>query len=413
MTLKIAWSSNAPFVGSGYGMATAEITRKLKASGHEVTILANHGLAGSTIQWEGIPVFPQGIDAYSNDLHPAAMLNVIGDQRHRGLGITLFDVWVYKNPQWDDVPLLSWTPVDHAPAVPEVIEFFNRPGRKWALAMSRFGEEQLLAAGISRDRVFYSPHTFNPALFRPDGDTMREQMNVPADAHLTMVNAANKGNTPIRKCFPEVLYAWSRFAERHEDAYLYLHTELTGIASGVRLDRLLAAVKAPRDRVRVVPQYEYRMGIDHATVARLYRSSDVLLATARGEGFGVPTIEAQASGIPVIVTDWTASPELVGAGWKVDGQIDWDEFQGSWWKVPSIDGIVDALEQSYKLKGDEALRAKTSETAVAFASQYTTDRVYEEHWVPLLARMEDLLGKPAATVALNREQRRQSMRKAR
>jgi glycosyltransferase involved in cell wall biosynthesis len=412
MTLKIAWSSNAPFVGSGYGMATAEIARKLKASGHDVTILANHGLSGTTIEWEGIPIFPQGIDAYSNDLHPAAMLNVIGDQKHRGLGMTLFDVWVYKNPQWDEVPLLSWTPVDHAPTPPEVVQFFNRPGRKWALAMSRFGEEQLLASGISRDRIFYSPHTFNPSLFRPDGATMRTEMNVPADAHLTMINAANKGNTPIRKCFPENLYAWSRFAERHEDAYLYLHTEMSGIASGVRLDRLLAAVKAPADRVRIVPQYEYRMGIDHATVARLYRSSDVLLATARGEGFGVPTIEAQASGVPVIVTDWTASPELVGAGWRVDGQIDWDEFQGSWWKVPSIDGIVDALEQSYAIKGDAEKRAKTSETAVAFASQYATDRVYAEHWEPMLATIEDLLGKPAPIVALNREQRRQNLRRA-
>jgi len=411
MTLKIGWISNAPWVGSGYGMATAEITRKLRDAGHEVSILANHGLSGSTIGWEGIPILPQGIDGYSNDLHPAALLNLAQGAKDRFLGITLFDVWVLKNPQFDESPLLSWTPVDHDPVPDEVIEFFNRPGRKWALAMSRFGEAKLLEAGLPRDRVFYSPHTFNPNVFTPEGATMRATLAVPEDAHLTMINAANKGNTPIRKAWFEQLYAWARFAEKHDDAYLYIHSEMSGIANGCRLDRMLQRVRAPMDRVRVVPQYEYRMGIEHQIVANLHRSASVLLHATLGEGFGVSQVESMAVGVPIIATAHSAMTELNGSGWLVEGQIAYDEFQGgALWKVPNIEAIIAALEESYLVSKDPVKKKEYRDRAIAFAADYATDKVFEKFWVPTLAHLEGELKKPHLGAGVNREQRRAALR---
>jgi glycosyltransferase involved in cell wall biosynthesis len=126
-----------------------------------------------------------------------------------------------------------------------------------------------------------------------------------------------------------MLLAWAQFAKKHDDAYLYIHTEAFGLAQGVRIERLLEAVKAPIDRVRIVPQFEYRQGISADVVAKLYSASDVLLMTSRGEGFGIPTIESQACATPVIVSNWTAQPELCGVGWKVDGQPEWDELLSS------------------------------------------------------------------------------------
>ena len=394
MSLKIGWTSNAPWTPTGYGAQTAEITPLLKEAGHDVAILANYGLAGSTMNWNGIPVLPQGIDSYSNDLTPAQIRNHIGDSI--GLGITLFDVWVYRAEIWNELPLLSWTPVDHGPMPPdEVRAWFDRPGRKWALAMSKFGERSLLDSGLARDRVFYAPHTFNPEVFYAGRSEMRVKMQIPEDAHLTMINAANKGNTPIRKCFPEMLGAWSAFANRPENsnAYLYLHTEVSGMANGVRIDRLLERLKAPMDRVRIAPQFELRMGIASNIIADLYRASDVLLATSRGEGFGVPILEAQACGVPAIGTNWTATPELLGAGWLVDGQLEWDEFQGSFWKVPNTDEILAALEASAKLKGDAAGTEEMRARAVAHASAYSTRKVFAENWTPILATLEGELGK--------------------
>jgi len=172
----------------------AELGPRMKADGHDVSILANYGLSGTVLDWNGISVYPQGIDAYSNDLHPAQMARIREETKDRPfLGMTLFDVWPLKSPEWDNVPLLSWTPIDHSPVTPEVLQFFRRGGRKWAVAMSRFGETELLNAGLPRDQVFYAPHSFNPEVWRPEGETMRKTMSIPEDAHLTWINAANKG----------------------------------------------------------------------------------------------------------------------------------------------------------------------------------------------------------------------------
>jgi hypothetical protein len=388
--MRIAWTSNAPWSPTGYGVQTQEIVPKLMQDGHKVAILANYGLSGATIEFNGIPIMGSGMDAYSNDLTPAQMSAWINqDKSEIGLGITLYDVWVYQSPAWDENPILSWTPIDHE-IVPEGVKgWFDRIGKgKWALAMSKFGEDQLLNAGVERERVFYAPHSFNQIFFKPTESQLRKEMGIPEDAHLTIINAANKGLTPIRKCWPEMLEAWCEFARRHDDAFLYIHTEFFGLASGVKIGRLLDHFKAPPTRVKVAPQFEYRQGIPQELLAKLYSMSDVLLMTSRGEGFGIPVIEAQACGVPVIVTNWTAQPELVGAGWKVDGQREWDELQTGWWKVPSVDGIIDALEQSYRAKASKKESAKIRKDALNFAKGYETGHVFDKYWKPVLTEIE-------------------------
>lgn len=408
--MRIGFTTNAPWSPTGYGVQATELAPKLVADGHKVALMANYGLAGTTLDWNGIPVMGQGMDAYSNDLTPAQIAFWLSQQPEEpGIGLSLYDVWVYKSPQWDEIPMASWTPIDHSVVPDEVKAWFARRGKgKWAIAMSRFGEHELLGAGIERDRVFYAPHSFNAQVFKPTPSPMRKDLNVPDDAHLTIINSANKGVTPIRKCWPEMLLAWSNFAKSHPDAYLLIWTEMFGLANGVNIERVLKAVDAPIDRVRFVPQFEYRQGLSSDVVARAYTASDVLLMTSRGEGFGVPTIEAQACGVPVIVTNWTAQPELVGAGWKVNGQPEYDPLQGGWWMVPNVKEIEDALVQSYELKHDSEKRETARAAAIDFAAAYTTDRVYAEHWRPILKQIESEIPQ---TGGLNREQRRAAKRK--
>ena len=54
--------------------------------------------------------------------------------------------------------------------------------------------------------------------------------------------------------------------------------------------------------------------VSRADLDSLYRSADALVFPSRYEGFGLPILEAQAYGLPVICSNVTAIPEVAGDG---------------------------------------------------------------------------------------------------
>jgi glycosyltransferase involved in cell wall biosynthesis len=112
-------------------------------------------------------------------------------------------------------------------------------------------------------------------------------------------------------------------------------------------------------------------------MAALYTAFDVLLAPSYGEGFGVPTIEAQACGTRAIVSNWAASKDLVSeSSWRVEGMPFWDEPQIAWFKIPFVDSIVNALEFAYLAERG------VDKTSIEFASQFEDEKVWNEKWQP-------------------------------
>lgn len=397
--MKITWASNAPWVPTGYGTQTRQMLKRLLADGHEVAVANNFGLQARPMADPdtGAPVFPIGADTYGNDV----LL-----QHHRMFGgdliLTLYDVWVYKNPEFDAAPIASWTPVDHFPVPPQVLEWAQKHD---TIAMSRFGQRAFADKGVTS---YYAPHaleldTWKPTPTLPDGKTVREALDVPTDAFLVMINAANKGNVPPRKAWNEMLYSLAVLMRQHDDVYVYLHTELRGVYGGVDLIFLMMSLGIPPERVKFPDQYANLTGlIDPEVLAAYYTAADVLLATSMGEGFGIPVIEAQACGTPVIVTDFSAQPELVGGGWTVPYQPFWDVTQGSWLALPLIPDIVGRLKEAREAKGDEGLRT----LALAKAAEYEADAVYAEYWKPILEALAAKLDPPT------RQQRRAKRRAA-
>jgi glycosyltransferase involved in cell wall biosynthesis len=194
--------------------------------------------------------------------------------------------------------------------------------------------------------------------------------------------ANNKGKNPSRKAFDQNFLAFAAFQRYRTDAVLYVHAERDGIGDGVNLARLAEACGIPESAIFFADQYAYRQGLPDPVMAGLYSSFDVLLAASRGEGFGIPVIEAQACGVPVIVTDWTAQTELVGGGWAVDFRREWDEDQASWWAMPLPEEIVQALCDCYDASPER--RARLTADALALATGYDADEVYRRYWRPTI-----------------------------
>jgi len=363
----VFWYSNHPDVPTGYGTQSAQVLRRIKKRGHRLGIHANYGSTPAMSKWHGVPVYPQGHDGYSMDVLLSHYADFAGDDT---VLFTLFDVWVLnKNPQLERVPrIVSWTPVDHMGLPKDVYGWLSRDNVT-PVAMSKHGERAMHDADIE---CVYIPH----ALEQHWKPTPLPEDPWPGRFVVTIPNA-NKGSLPSRKAWGENLLAFSVFAKDHPEAMLYLHTEARSPA-GIDLMALVKACGLTPDQVKFVDQYEHRLGVPDRTMAGIYTRSDVLLSATAGEGFGLPVLEAQACGTRVVVSNFSAQPELVGDGWCAEVQPQWNPTQLQWFATPMVHSIVDGLEAALQAGGGH------SEEAVEFAKQYQADKVFQDGWVPLL-----------------------------
>ena len=248
--------------------------------------------------------------------------------------------------------------------------------------MSEFGRRQLLDAGWE---PLYAPHAIDTSLFAPtaDRDAIRAQAGM-TDRFLIGINAANQD--PIRKGFCEQFDAFAEFRKRHPEALLLVNARAV-TNQGLNLQALAADLGLSDDCVQFCDQYLYAAGLTgQDKMARWYGLLDVLSNCSLGEGFGLPVLEAQACGTPVVVTDFSAMTEMCGSGWLVEGTRWWNKGHAAWWLRPSTAGIVEAYEEAFTLWQAGGLGAYR-EKAREFAVGYDADKVLAGYWIPLLAEL--------------------------
>jgi glycosyltransferase involved in cell wall biosynthesis len=388
--------SNAPWCGTGYSTQIAQLTIRLKEAGHEVAIFANYGLGGSKTEWNGIRVYPSAIDPLGNDV-----IHGHADDWKADIVLILYDAFAMNGQILRRMPQLVcfWQPVDCEPLGRGDREQLNASGAR-TIAMSRFGERMLAEAGLE---PLYAPHgidtesMFVPAEMLMDDYVsipvrgrrraaralLREQENIPEDAFVVGMNFHNK-DVP-RKGVWEQMSAFSIFHHRHPDTLLMVHTMPHSVMSGhdlIGMADFLGIAKA----VRWADPYSLLVGnYTQDDMAKWYARLNLYSGASRGEGFGLPLIEAQACGVPVVTTDASAMAELTGPGWAVSGQPDWHKGQQATWITPDIGELVEVYEEAYD--GEAEAR---SEDARSFALQYDADAVFEKYWQPILGVLQDV-----------------------
>lgn len=369
----LLFHSNAPWAATGYGSQCGIFTPKLNEH-YNVAISSFWGLDGGPIGYNGIPVLPCTERRYGNDSLPAHASALWGELRN-GIVLTLMDVWVLDPRVIGQLNACCWVPVDHDP-LPEPIAGFFQDSGAVPIAMSRFGQERL-----ERYDPLYVPHGIETDVYKPLDEEPPEFAKLPKDSFVVGMVAANKGN-PSRKCFAEAFLAFGELRRKHKDAVLYVHSEITGKHDGVDLRALKDAVGLPKDSIYFADQYRVQLNpFRPDQMASIYNSMDVLLAASAGEGFGIPVLEANACGVPAIVTDFSAQPEVNGAGWSVGYEPNYTGLM-SWQAKPRVGEIVEALEAAYDCS--EAEREALSEEARVHALHYDADRVMEDHFLPAL-----------------------------
>ncbi len=394
--MKILWSSNGLHSHTGYGNQSKVMIPRLCSLGHEVAMFAWYGLEGGSLNTTvqhgatsySVPMYPKNRDGYGNDIVAAHAAHFKAD-----IVITLIDAWVLdaERHSLGGVRFCPWAPIDMEPIPPPVLTTLRKAFRP--IVYSKFGQEQAERAGLD---VAYVPHGVETDVFCPgDKGEARAALGWPTDRFIVGMVAANKG-FPSRKSYPEQLKAFARFAEKHSDALLYLHTN-TGKddgMGGVNLPELIDSLGIA-SKVIFPDPYSYIMGGPDSHMVNLYRAMDVLAAPSMGEGFGIPILESQACGTPVYVGDWTSMSELCFGGYLLPkpgvfvsdyGFIDQDFYTplAANQIMPSIGHIIEALEWAYRNKDNAALSAAARAGALA----YDADTVARLYWQPVLEDIE-------------------------
>jgi glycosyltransferase involved in cell wall biosynthesis len=381
--VRILWSSVSPFVGSGYGSQTAIATKRLRAMGHDVAIFCHYGLSGSRTDWGDIPLYPNNLGDYGDKTLPAFYEDWKAD-----LLITLVDIWVLRGMD----PTLKWAPwmpVDSDPIPPLVLDAAKKcAGIVKPIAMSKFGLKQLTDAGVD---AYYIPHSVNTNLFKPDPEA-RERGRSRYNWKDKFVIGCVATNHVERKNWNASMQAVRMFADLHPgEVIFYMHTNLTD-PKGINLAAMRANLKM-EDITRVPSITAMDVGIPQDIMAATYNVFDVFLLPTKGEGFGIPLIEAQATGVPIITTKCTAQTELMGGGWFIEElRPEWTA-QSSWQFSCDPLEIVEKLELAYQAKKSGEM-AEIAKRAREKALEYDEDAIYSTYWPSVLADIEKKIKEP-------------------
>ncbi len=211
--------------------------------------------------------------------------------------ITLHDFIPLKNPGYfppgikpfvDDV-LACLTPDNFAFCVSETT-------RNDALNLSRIRPEHVFVTPLAADeKVFHPVNDFEKIA------AVRAQFKIPDGPYFLSLSAHDP-----HKNFPHLIHCFGALVESGEltDANLVI----VGPNPGRNPAVVAALGQFPRARSRIV----VTGFIPDENLAALYSGATAFLFPSLAEGFGIPPLEAMQCGTPVIASNTTSIPEVVG-----------------------------------------------------------------------------------------------------
>jgi glycosyltransferase involved in cell wall biosynthesis len=240
---------------------------------------------------------------------------------------------------------VQWT-VFESNRIPELVMSSLRPATQvWV--PSHWGRDVLIDNGIDPARIWVVPEGVDSGRFHP-----YRRHPWTADRPFRFLGV---GKYELRKSFDETLTAFAQ-------TYANMPNVELVIKSGYFTnhdEKLLAFKKKIKDlELTNITLLWGVMSFDD--IAELYRSCDAFVFPTRGEGWGLPLIEAAASGLPIITIPYSGHTEfiqhigdsVVGVDY-VMSDIDCPEYQSyypqadqNWgqWARPDIYSISAALQ---------------------------------------------------------------------
>jgi glycosyltransferase involved in cell wall biosynthesis len=197
-------------------------------------------------------------------------------------------------------------PYDGEPTVPEWKLQLNNVD--YGVAMSRYGQ-----IGLKKDfdvDTTYIPHGVDTGLFKPIMNPKYGAEEKP-DAFIVGCVARNQH----RKNIPRLVKGFAQFVKKNnlspDEAKLMLHMDWND-GMGWKFPDFAKQYGIEEYLMKpLMGSLDNREALDEKGMANLYNCMDVFVLPTAGEGFGIPTLEAMSCGVPICVTNYTTSYELI------------------------------------------------------------------------------------------------------
>ncbi len=163
------------------------------------------------------------------------------------------------------------------------------------------------------------------------------------------------GSLEPRKNLPRLIEAFSVLNAQSSFSHLQL---FVGGSLAWKYDEVFARIRqlGLQDRVRLIGR------VSDADLPRWYSACAVMAYPSLYEGFGLPPLEAMACGAPVVTSNVTSLPEVVGEAGITVAPTD-------------VRALAEAL---HRVLSDDALRADLRAKSLARAAQFTWQRTAEQ-----------------------------------
>jgi glycosyltransferase involved in cell wall biosynthesis len=379
---KILFVGDGLWTPSGFGTVMRNLISGLKSE-YKVA-LQSWQFVGNKTEFDGVSIYPSYLHLFGKDVLPYVIEDFEPDTM-----ITLGDYWMLnyltaepfrnklreKNIKW-----IWYIPIDSEMIPPHFMPLLKSPDV--LVTMAKFAHEMAKKEGINN---VYIPHGVDLSLYRRESDEEREKCREEEGYNGKFVIGCVNRNQD-RKQLPRLVEAFAKFAKDKDDVILHFHCDpydVANLAAGYNNDSYPLLVNAighfgVAEKVHFSRQMRsFINGANFDEMRKIYNLFNITASSTSGEGFGLSTIESIACGVPIVITDYTSSKELVlnggnNNGLLVDVKTCMFGGYGTMRAIVDIDDMVAKFQYLYD--HPEEVK-KMSDNCLNFAKQYAWSKI--------------------------------------